>query len=80
MLKDQDVTQDPTDTTTEPESSRSSYKRGSIMHLRRALSSRLATYKLPQEVKVLSGPIPRNAMGKGTSIFFSPSVSGDLGI
>ncbi|EED21800.1 AMP-binding enzyme, putative [Talaromyces stipitatus ATCC 10500] len=44
--------------------SNNKYKRGGIMHLRRALSDRLAAYKLPQEVKVLSGPIPRNAMGK----------------
>ncbi|RAK77076.1 acyl-CoA synthetase [Aspergillus fijiensis CBS 313.89] len=34
------------------------------MDMRRALKDRLANYKLPQEMKVLSGPIPRNAMGK----------------
>lgn len=35
------------------------------MDMRRALKDRLASYKLPQEMKVLDGPIPRNAMGKG---------------
>ncbi|THD00076.1 hypothetical protein EYZ11_000401 [Aspergillus tanneri] len=34
------------------------------MDMRRALRSRLAAYKMPQEMKVLDGPIPRNAMGK----------------
>ncbi|RAL11910.1 acyl-CoA synthetase [Aspergillus homomorphus CBS 101889] len=34
------------------------------MDMRRALKDRLANYKLPQEMKVLTGPIPRNAMGK----------------
>jgi non-ribosomal peptide synthetase component E (peptide arylation enzyme) len=34
------------------------------MDMRRALKDRLASYKLPQEMKVLDGPIPRNAMGK----------------
>ena len=33
--------------------------------MRRALKDRLASYKLPQEMKILDGPIPRNAMGKG---------------
>lgn len=35
------------------------------MDLRRALRDRLANYKIPQEVKILDGQIPRNAMGKG---------------
>jgi hypothetical protein len=35
------------------------------MDMRRALKDRLASYKLPQEMKILDGPIPRNAMGKG---------------
>ncbi|PYH43622.1 acyl-CoA synthetase [Aspergillus saccharolyticus JOP 1030-1] len=34
------------------------------MDMRRALKDRLANYKMPQEMKVLDGPIPRNAMGK----------------
>jgi acyl-CoA synthetase (AMP-forming)/AMP-acid ligase II len=34
------------------------------MDMRRALKDRLASYKLPQEMKILDGPIPRNAMGK----------------
>ena len=33
--------------------------------MRRALKHRLASYKIPREMKVLDGPIPRNAMGKG---------------
>lgn len=32
--------------------------------MRRALKDRLASYKIPQEMKVLEA-IPRNAMGKG---------------
>lgn len=35
------------------------------LDMRRALKDRLANYKMPQEMKVLNGPIPRNAMGKG---------------
>ncbi|GAB1211321.1 hypothetical protein ATERTT37_000434 [Aspergillus terreus] len=35
------------------------------MDMRRALKDRLANYKMPQEMKILQGPIPRNAMGKG---------------
>ncbi|OJJ51742.1 hypothetical protein ASPZODRAFT_12555 [Penicilliopsis zonata CBS 506.65] len=34
------------------------------MDMRRALKDRLAGYKIPQEVKILQTPIPRNAMGK----------------
>ncbi|KAL5358070.1 putative AMP-binding enzyme [Aspergillus floccosus] len=34
------------------------------MDMRRALKDRLANYKMPQEMKILQGPIPRNAMGK----------------
>jgi len=36
-----------------------------IMDMRRALKHRLASYKIPREMKVLDGPIARNAMGKG---------------
>ncbi|PKY00510.1 putative AMP-binding enzyme [Aspergillus campestris IBT 28561] len=34
------------------------------LDMRRALRDRLASYKMPQEMKVLDGVIPRNAMGK----------------
>ncbi|PLB51564.1 putative AMP-binding enzyme [Aspergillus steynii IBT 23096] len=34
------------------------------MDMRRALKDRLAAYKMPQEMKILDTPIPRNAMGK----------------
>ncbi|KAI9925786.1 hypothetical protein ASPWEDRAFT_173870 [Aspergillus wentii DTO 134E9] len=34
------------------------------LDMRRALHDRLASYKIPQEMKILQGPIPRNAMGK----------------
>lgn len=37
------------------------------MDMRRALKDRLAAYKMPQEMKILDTPIPRNAMGKGES-------------
>lgn len=40
------------------------------MDVRRALRGRLAGYKIPVEVRVLSG-IPRNAMGKGEFYLFS---------
>ncbi|KAL2816288.1 hypothetical protein BJX63DRAFT_142753 [Aspergillus granulosus] len=36
----------------------------SAFDMRRALSTRLAKHKLPVEMKVLQGEIPRNAMGK----------------
>jgi hypothetical protein len=35
------------------------------MDLRRALKGRLAGYKIPQEMRVITGELPRNAMGKG---------------
>jgi acyl-coenzyme A synthetase/AMP-(fatty) acid ligase len=38
-----------------------------LMDMRRALRNRLATYKIPQQLKILNEPIPRNAMGKGES-------------
>ena len=38
------------------------------MYMRRALKDRLANYKVPQELKILEGSIPRNAMGKGISM------------
>lgn len=47
------------------DSSRGIYKPWGALHLRRLLSDRLAAYKLPHEVKVLTGHIPKNAMGKG---------------
>lgn len=36
-----------------------------VMDMRRALRERLAGYKIPQELRVLEGGIPKNAMGKG---------------
>jgi acyl-coenzyme A synthetase/AMP-(fatty) acid ligase len=36
-----------------------------ILKLRKLLSYRLAKHKLPQQVKIIDGPIPKNAMGKG---------------
>lgn len=53
------------------ETSSSISKPWSALHLRRLLSDRLAAYKLPHEVKFLTGHIPRNAMGKG---MFLPSL------
>jgi hypothetical protein len=38
------------------------------MDMRRALKERLASYKIPSEMKVLDA-IPRNAMGKGEFFF-----------
>ncbi|KAI9376473.1 hypothetical protein BJX61DRAFT_538849 [Aspergillus egyptiacus] len=34
------------------------------LDMRRALKDRLASHKLPQEMKIIEGSIPRNAMGK----------------
>lgn len=34
------------------------------MDMRRALKDRLVNYKIPQEMKVVEGGLPRNAMGK----------------
>jgi acyl-CoA synthetase (AMP-forming)/AMP-acid ligase II len=39
-----------------------------IMDMRRALKDQLAAYKIPQELRILKGSIPRNAMGKGRSL------------
>lgn len=36
------------------------------MDMRRALKDRLVNYKIPQEMKVVDGQLPRNAMGKST--------------
>ena len=35
-----------------------------VMDMRRALKDKLANYKIPQEMKVMQGGLPRNAMGK----------------
>jgi acyl-CoA synthetase (AMP-forming)/AMP-acid ligase II len=40
-----------------------------VMDMRRALRSRLANYKIPQEMRIIEGSIPRNAMGKGESVY-----------
>ncbi|KAL4736792.1 hypothetical protein BDV11DRAFT_8136 [Aspergillus similis] len=48
------------------------------LDMRWALKDRLAAYKLPSEMKVLEGAIPRNAMGKGMVLlltFFTFSKS-----
>jgi malonyl-CoA/methylmalonyl-CoA synthetase len=42
-------------------------KRWGAMDMRRALRDKLVSYKIPQELKVVES-IPRNAMGKGTSL------------
>lgn len=39
------------------------------MDMRRALKDRLASYKIPQEMKVVDA-IPRNAMGKGELLYY----------
>ena len=50
-----------------------------VMDMRRALKERLAGYKIPQELRVLEGGIPKNAMGKGEFLqFFSNLVDGWL--
>ena len=36
-----------------------------VLAIRRAVKDRLARYKVPQELKVVEGGLPRNAMGKG---------------
>ena len=41
-----------------------------VMDMRRALKDRLANYKVPQEMKVLDGGLPRNAMGKSKMMSF----------
>lgn len=35
-----------------------------VMDMRRALKDKLASYKIPQEMKVMQDGLPRNAMGK----------------
>ncbi|KZF24229.1 acetyl-CoA synthetase-like protein [Xylona heveae TC161] len=39
-------------------------KKWGPMDMRRALKDKLANYKIPQELKVIEGGLPRNAMGK----------------
>lgn len=48
------------------ENSGKSGKMWGVMDMRRALKDRLANYKIPQELKVVT-EMPRNAMGKGFS-------------
>ena len=48
------------------------------MDLRRALQPRLANYKVPQELTILEGGLPRNAMGKGKSDHRSLSAVIDM--
>lgn len=49
------------------------------MDLRRALKDRLVNYKIPQEMKVLEGQLPRNAMGKINKKALVKEVWPDLG-
>ncbi|CBF82751.1 protein sgdD [Aspergillus nidulans FGSC A4] len=46
-----------------------------VLDMRWALKDRLAAYKLPSEMKVLEGAIPRNAMGKGTVLLLTSFTS-----
>lgn len=49
-------------------------KRWGLMDMRRALKDRLASYKIPQELKIVES-IPRNAMGKSMCHFSLMSIS-----
>lgn len=44
--------------------------------MRRALKDKLAPYKIPSEMKILEGGLPRNAMGKSKSHFYHLCFSG----
>jgi hypothetical protein len=70
VLKEQNTTQGLIGDGSGDETSSSNYKPWGALHLRRLLGDRLAAYKLPHEVKVLTGQIPRNAMGKGMFLAF----------
>ncbi|KAM5432517.1 hypothetical protein McanMca71_004391 [Microsporum canis] len=48
-----------------------------ILDLRRALKEKLSDYKIPQEMRVLDGGIPRNAMGKVNKKALKQEVFGD---
>ncbi|KAI9831814.1 MAG: hypothetical protein M1819_004711 [Sarea resinae] len=52
-------------------------KKWGMMDLRRALKDRLANHKIPQELKVIEGPIPRNAMGKINKKTLLKQIFGD---
>ncbi|KAJ9215920.1 hypothetical protein DTO166G4_2464 [Paecilomyces variotii] len=49
----------------------------SALDMRRALKDRLAPYKIPHEMKVIEGQIPRNAMGKVNKKSLVKEVFGD---
>ncbi|GBF64734.1 acyl-CoA synthetase [Trichophyton mentagrophytes] len=49
-----------------------------ILDLRRALKEKLSSYKIPQEMRVLEGGIPRNAMGKVNKKTLKKEVFGDV--
>lgn len=49
-----------------------------ILDLRRALKEKLSSYKIPQEMRVLEGGIPRNAMGKGKCSTNIQDIDGEL--
>ncbi|EFR04502.1 hypothetical protein MGYG_07510 [Nannizzia gypsea CBS 118893] len=48
-----------------------------ILDLRRALKEKLSGYKIPQEMRILEGGIPRNAMGKVNKKTLKKEVFGD---
>lgn len=54
-------------------------KEWGAMDLRRALKERLVAYKIPQDLVVLDGEIPRNAMGKVNKKELVKAVFGDEG-
>ncbi|EQL29145.1 hypothetical protein BDFG_08182 [Blastomyces dermatitidis ATCC 26199] len=49
-----------------------------IMDMRRALKGKLATYKIPSEIRVLEDDLPRNAMGKVNKKLLAKLVFADL--
>ncbi|EEP77517.1 conserved hypothetical protein [Uncinocarpus reesii 1704] len=53
-------------------------KKFSALDMRRALKDKLATYKIPQEMRVLEGGLPRNAMGKVNKKMLVKQVFGDM--
>ncbi|TPX22558.1 hypothetical protein DIZ76_014434 [Coccidioides immitis] len=52
-------------------------KKFSALDMRRALKDKLAPYKIPQEMRVLDGGLPRNAMGKVNKKVLVKQVFGD---
>lgn len=52
-------------------------KKFSVLDMRRALKDKLAAYKIPQEMRILEGGLPRNAMGKVNKKVLVKEVFGD---